>query len=836
VRVVLTVFLAVACCGQEATDATARRNENVAIYQIDTNAIKEAIIRVGTTTTIVPEGSVETTYFATEHGRPPGEAFLLAPPKASAGHHGELYWWHQNSVFNARTFFQVGDVMPSHRNGYSGRYTGSLGKLGTLTMNAAQTKIRGMVNGNVLVPLASERTPLTTDPETAAMVSKFLAAYPAELPNRTDFDPRALNTNSPQLSDETRMDARLDRDLGSKSRIAAFYGRSRQRIEAFQLVAGQNPDTEIHTHRARLAWRRTFSAGSELAIAANFQRAKSVLLPEPNAVGPRVRFGYQIEELGPDSQFPIDRAQNTFNYGAVFSRQVAGGRHSVTVGGDLYRYQLNGIETSNQRGQYQFGNNFGRTAIENLRYGTPNFYEVTIGELARGYRNWSADVFVADRWRVRPNLQIYYGLRYSLETAPTEADSIDVIAYKCDCNNFSPRLSLAYTAGWGWVARASYSLSFGLIPPVTYQQVRNNPPYVRYIQVSNPDLVDPLQGIDLGDKNGRYSPTLLSPDLVDSYSHQYNLALERRLVGRSLLRVGYVGSHSLKLPNAFVMNRAEPVPGIPLITATVDQRRPDPRYYEVKHIVSGGIAYFDAGQVSFELPSTRGLALGVTYTFSKGIDEGVDYSSTAANADLMKLRSQWQYESVGDKRGLSNFDSTHSVSAYYAYDLPRPALLGWLLSGWQISGATLVKTGTPLTLYIGSDAPGFGNVDGSASDRPNILDASILGRTLSSPEVSMELISRDRFAFIRPGERRGSLGRNTFRKAGIANFNTALSREWHRVNGHDWTALLRIEAYNAMNHPQFDEPQRNLSASSFGRITNTLNDGRVFQIGLRFIL
>src|SRR5512141_2947885 len=100
-RLALVLFLAVACCAQEAADATARRNENVAVYQIDTNAIKEAIIRVGTTTTIVPEAPVETTYSAGEHGRPAGEAVTLAPSKLAAGHHGEVHWWHQNSVFNA---------------------------------------------------------------------------------------------------------------------------------------------------------------------------------------------------------------------------------------------------------------------------------------------------------------------------------------------------------------------------------------------------------------------------------------------------------------------------------------------------------------------------------------------------------------------------------------------------------------------------------------------------------------------------------------------------------------------------------------------------------------
>jgi hypothetical protein len=48
--------------------------------------------------------------------------------------------------------------------------------------------------------------------------------------------------------------------------------------------------------------------------------------------------------------------------------------------------------------------------------------------------------------------------------------------------------------------------------------------------------------------------------------------------------------------------------------------------------------------------------------------------------------------------------------------------------------------------------------------------------------------------------------------------------------------MVRGEAYNLTNTPQFDEPQRNLSSPSFGRITNTLNDGRVLQLGVRLLL
>ena len=45
--------------------------------------------------------------------------------------------------------------------------------------------------------------------------------------------------------------------------------------------------------------------------------------------------------------------------------------------------------------------------------------------------------------------------------------------------------------------------------------------------------------------------------------------------------------------------------------------------------------------------------------------------------------------------------------------------------------------------------------------------------------------------------------------------------------------MFRIEAYNLTNTAQFDEPKRNLSSPAFGAITNTMNDGRIMQVGLR---
>jgi hypothetical protein len=288
------------------------------------------------------------------------------------------------------------------------------------------------------------------------------------------------------------------------------------------------------------------------------------------------------------------------------------------------------------------------------------------------------------------------------------------------------------------------------------------------------------------------------------------------------------------------LNRAVPVEGIPLITQTVNLRRPDQRYYDVKHIVNGGVSYLDAAQFTMESAYSGGLAWNLSYTFGKALDTGADYTFTGANNDINKGRSQGWELAHQDRKGLSSFDSTHAVVFSYSYDLPKPfPARGWagrIGNGWQISGATLLKSGTPLTLYVGSDAPGYGNVDGGSGDRPHIVDASILGSVISHPNTAPLILRRDRFAFIRPGEPRGNLGRGTFRKQGIANFNAGVTKQWRWDGAREWALLLRGEAYNLTNHAQFDEPQRNLSSAAFGKITNTLNDGRVLQLSLRLTL
>ncbi|HYM13405.1 MAG TPA: hypothetical protein VEU62_21885 [Bryobacterales bacterium] len=810
---------------EDSSSGASKRNENVYINRIDTGFIKELNVRLGDNVTIADQPSIDRRNYASEHGRTETDVLYFKPSLIDRWH-GSAFEDHRNSVFNARSFFQVGPVQPSHQNFYGGDVGGPVSHDTEIGVQFQQHKIRGMVNGNVLVPLPSERTPLATDPKLRAIVQRFLDAYPKELPNRTDFDPRALNTNSPQTINETGGTVWLDHRFTDRDHLAFSYAADHQFVNAFELVAGQNPDTDVGSQTGKLSLLHetplgTWDSGFE------FQRTRSLLVPEPNAVGANVRMGHNLEELGPTPEFPIDRAQNMFRAGTEVSK--IHGAHHLVYGAEFFRWQLNGIETRNQRPVITFGSNSSGDLITNLRLGLPLQYEVSLGELSRGFRNSNWQFFFGDTWKATANLQLNLGLRYGIETAPHEVQNRVAIDYHCSCHEMGPLIGLAYKLPDDSVIRANYTLSYGQIYPVTYQQARFNPPSVIDYIVQNPNLVDPLANVT----PGRTSLVLLDPHLVAPYANQYNFSWERTLFGKSHLKLGYIGSHTVKIPYQIVTNRAQP--SLTATTDNVNDRRPDPRYYEVGRVINNGIAYLDAAQVVYDLPRARGLSLRITYTFGKAIDTGADYAFTAANADASRGRSQFEDDIWHDKKGLSDFDGTNYFLAQYAYQFPSPAApLRRFLGGWELSGATLVKTGTPSTLYIGSDAPGFGNVDGSPSERPNILDPSILGMTINNPDTAPLILTRDKFSYITLGQKRGNLGRGTFRKDGIRNFNLALERLFHLPGNHDRTLGFRAEAFNAFNHPQFDEAQRNLTSPAFGKITNTLNDGRIFQLGFRF--
>ena len=280
-----------------------RRNENVRITLIDNNVLRELTTRMGTTATVTTELQIDQGYFAAEFGQPPKRPGHQ-PASGTDAVRGNLYWSHQNSIFSARSFFQAGGVKPARDNSYGFTIGTPLWEGAALTLNGSQVRSRGIVNGNVLVPAADERTPLTNDPATRAVVQRILDAYPDELPNRTDINPRALNTNDIQSINNNRGSITLDQVFGEQDRVTLRYGFTGQDVEAFQLVGGQNPDTTTKNHDAKITWNRAWTPATITDVTAGYERIGSLIVPEETAVGPLILTALSSSFWDPAQTFP----------------------------------------------------------------------------------------------------------------------------------------------------------------------------------------------------------------------------------------------------------------------------------------------------------------------------------------------------------------------------------------------------------------------------------------------------------------------------------------------------------------------------------------------------
>src|SRR5437867_11903090 len=268
----------------EVQAGESRRNENVQFNLIDNNALKELNLRLGSSATVTRVFQPEFRYFGTEFGNKPSGPMHLGPVSRSRDFHGGISFTHSNSIFSARSFFQVGSVKPAHENNYGFVAGVGVWRGAHLTVDGSGQNLRGSVNGNVLVPLASERVPLTTDPAAYRLIQRWIDAYPKLAPNRIDVDPRMLNTNSPQSINTDASTIHLDQDLGGRDRLFLHHAFTNQQVQAFQFVAGQNPDTNTKSHNVRLTWNHFFDPQAFIDFSVGFDRVHSLLVPEPNEV------------------------------------------------------------------------------------------------------------------------------------------------------------------------------------------------------------------------------------------------------------------------------------------------------------------------------------------------------------------------------------------------------------------------------------------------------------------------------------------------------------------------------------------------------------------------
>ncbi|MBI4459659.1 MAG: TonB-dependent receptor [Acidobacteria bacterium] len=824
-------------------------------YLPDLNSLRrQLMIEHGPDPQPIHEFLPEQNTFGAELGSPLREFQPLRSRAAPSQWRSSISDGFQNNALNARSFFTVGDLPAARTNQYDVSAGGPLpDERAAVFAHFGRLWDSGALNGNVQAPKAGERIPLANDPRARAVIAALLRAYGSGLPNfpaGPAISERQRNSNAPYRIDGVQGLFRFDARRSAKSALAFLYSVDDYKDRPAEFVIGQKPQTDSRRTALQMSLTHNFSARAVVTGGFHFDRLAISLSPT-EAFGklfgsqeianqvPDVDFqADSLEDIGPGAPYPRRQVQNRFQ---LYSDAThLHGKHNLKLGWGSARIQLNDLQSDHVRGTLIFAADFGRSEIENFLLGRPALWLAGSGDYYRGFRNWEHFFYFGDRIRLKPSVDLSLGLRYEAATAPAEVRGRTEAGYSTDLTNFSPRLGLAWhPAGSDLTIRGGYGISYGVVFPATYQFARFSPPEICVEELAAPELASlffspPIQR----SAQQRCALRRVSADLVTPYSHQYTLSGERELPGSFFVRLSYFGTRSFHLFTQEISNRGRPVPGIPLATETLNDRRPDRRYYSVAEIESNSIAYYDAAQLSLQKRLTRGLTFRATYTFSKNIDLGGDFTNTASGVEIppqMGVSSSEMVSRVGDLKGWSLLDTPHHLMLSYTYLVPSAGpLYGWKawLRGWEISGTTVLQSGLPFSVHS-ADGPGLGNVDGVFNDRPNLLDPSILGQSITDPETSATQLRKEFFDTHIPPGGRGNIGYNVFRKDGMSNWNLSVGKVLRFRGAREISVRFRAEFHNLFNHPQFEKPESNLLTPGFGKITDTTNQGRTTRLSVR---
>jgi len=124
---------------------------------------------------------------------------------------------------------------------------------------------------------------------------------------------------------------------------------------------------------------------------------------------------------GPNLGLPWGNRENLYEYRDDYSKVY--GAHTIRAGGRFFKGQKNEPPGGSVQGIFNFINGGATTTgfdFANFLLGDAFQYKEG-SKLGKNYARWTdLEMYVADNWKVRPNLTIDYGVRYQLFLNPTE--------------------------------------------------------------------------------------------------------------------------------------------------------------------------------------------------------------------------------------------------------------------------------------------------------------------------------------------------------------------------------------------------------------------------------
>lgn len=609
------------------------------------------------------------------------------------------------------------------------------------------------------------------------------------------------------------------------------------------------------------------------------------------------------------------RGSHTFKTGVFYQRsrkdQIAWGNINGQIGFD--RAPTGGGTCPGESGTCILGDPLASALLGSFN----NFSQSTARPVGK-FRYNQLEFYVQDTWKVLPRLTLDYGVRFawippqydaSNQIAlfdpgaynPSKAVAIDPSSGNIVPNSGDPLNGVRFTKGGqlpqgGWDSRGvmpeprlgfAYELGnshrlvlrggAGMMHDrvqgnLIFNTVFNNPALVKTVLVAANNIAN------LPNSQGSFGSGVLKSLLGASKDGQvptvysYSIGIQQELGRGTTLDLAYVGTLSRHLvtardvnaiPYGTAFSRAAQDPSkfpggvVPAVepklpaayaaagynfSGTYAYGRsaysnaplvPYKGYDQIQYLKFDGTSNYNSLQASLQRRFSKGLTLGAVYTWSK--------SMVTANSDQ---DMQNPFNALLDYRA-AGWDRTHVFAANYVYDIPGiakhfggPAWLSYITDHYQLSGVTNFMTGTPIDL------------NNSWSFESGALDGSNMWGAIPF-YYSLDTNRNPILPAIGPPVR-GS--RDTLRNGGMQNWDMSLFKNIPFGESGRYSAQLRLEAFNAFNHPNFNSKNYGISvdgpwqwqpgkafslskASNWGTNANTYGGPggyRVVQLGAKF--
>ncbi len=366
-------------------------------------------------------------------------------------------------------------------------------------------------------------------------------------------------------------------------------------------------------------------------------------------------------------------------------------------------------------------------SLQAFNLGLPLAYQQGFGDPVANLTNKLAAAYVQDKFRISPSLTLNLGLRYDVEFQPTPLHR--------DTNNIAPRLGLAYSPDQRTVIRGGYGIYYA---PV-YQAVVFIERVLDGTQIAQ--LFVPLTGLPqlgitttsaqiwgllkqqgivgsrqitaadiapLGLDPGVTPPVLLrsAPDLVNPYSQQVSVGVERELGTDITASIGYLMNRGTKLLRSRNTNLR--VTGSNAFGPTFGPV--DPSVLQDNQVESSGNSIYHGLTATARKRFSDFYEFQASYTMSKAIDDTVDFITDLQAANQLDFQAE---------RSLSAFDQRHRlvVSGVFSSPFERGFGSGKVLADLTMSPILTFASGRPFNLLMGFDANGDTNAN---TDRPTL--------------------------------------------------------------------------------------------------------------------